>query len=109
MSCLFCKIVQGEISTDKVYENDDVLAFNDIEPQAPVHVLIIPKDHYPNIQKTPSEDVAKIFDAIKEIAKQLNLDEGFRIVNNCGNFGGQTVDHLHFHLLGKRKLKWPPG
>ena len=109
MSCLFCKIVQGEISTDKVYENDDILAFNDIEPQAPVHVLIIPKVHYPNIQKTPAEDVAKIFDAIKEIAEQLNLDEGFRIVNNCGNLGGQTVDHLHFHLLGKRKLKWPPG
>ncbi|WP_350342496.1 histidine triad nucleotide-binding protein [Proteinivorax tanatarense] len=109
MSCLFCKIIKDEIPSDKVFESDEILAFNDIEPQAPVHVLIIPKKHFSNVKETPPEEISKIFSAIKEIAEKLDLEEGFRVVNNCGSLGGQTVDHLHFHLLGKRQLKWPPG
>lgn len=109
MDCLFCKMVKGEIKPEVVYDDERVLAFKDISPQAPVHILFIPKKHYPNILETDSEEIAPIFDAIKKTAKDLGLEEGFRIVNNCGDFGGQTVNHLHFHLLGKRKLKWPPG
>lgn len=109
MDCLFCKMVKGEIKPEVVYENEKVLAFKDISPQAPVHILFIPKNHYPNIMQTDIEVIAPIFEAIKKVAQQQGLEEGFRIVNNCGDLGGQTVHHLHFHLLGKRKLKWPPG
>ncbi len=109
MSCIFCDIVEGKIPCDKVFENDNILVFKDIEPQAPVHLLIIPKKHYSNILHAPIEEVSEIVSTIKNLAKELKLDEGFRIINNCGSLGGQTVDHLHFHLLGKRQLKWPPG
>lgn len=112
MDCLFCKIVSGDIPSKKIYEDDRVLAFYDIDPKAPVHFLVIPKDHIKNVLEIPSKKldiVSHIFKVIQNIAVELNLNEGFRIVNNCGERGGQTVDHLHFHVLGGRNLGWPPG
>lgn len=112
MDCIFCKIAKGEIPSTKVYENEDVLAFNDIEPQAPVHIVIIPKAHIPSpadITKDNFEIAGKMFLAASEIAKELKLEKGFRIVSNCGEDGGQSVGHLHFHMLAKRSLEWPPG
>lgn len=112
MDCLFCKIINGDIPSTKVYEDEHVLAFRDIDPQAPVHVILIPKKHFSNILEIPAEDSAinHLLKAIQIIAKQEDMeDEGFRVVTNCKEFGGQTVDHLHFHILGKRKLTWPPG
>lgn len=111
--CIFCKIIRGEIPCSKVYEDEKILAFNDINPEAPVHVLIIPKTHIESanyIDEKNSEILAHIFFAAKKIATQLGVAEsGYRIVNNCGEQGGQTVKHIHFHLLGGRDLKWPPG
>lgn len=112
MDCLFCKIVSGEIPSKKMFENDDVLAFYDIDPQAPFHVIVISKAHISGANKINSENsivVAKVFEAIAIIAKENNLENGFRVVNNCGEDGGQTVNHLHFHLLARRNLSWPPG
>lgn len=112
MSCIFCKIVNGEISTNKVYEDEKVLAFRDLEPQAPVHVLIIPKAHIESADYIDEENasiIGHIFCVAKEIAAQNNLKNGYRIVNNCGDEGGQSVKHLHFHLLGGRSMEWPPG
>lgn len=105
--CLFCKIIAGEIPSTKVYEDDYVYAFRDINPQAPVHVIIVPKQHICCAKCVTAENsslVAKIFEAIPAIAKQEGLDNGYRIINNCGEDGGQTVMHLHFHLLGGTKL-----
>ena len=111
--CIFCKIIKGEIPSKKVYEDDKVLAFNDISPEAPVHFLIIPKEHIESvndISEKNSEIVAHIFRIINKIVKELGIDEtGSRIVNNCRKDGGQTVNHMHFHVLGGRDLKWPPG
>lgn len=112
MDCIFCKIANGEIPSNKVYEDDKVLAFYDLAPQAPVHFLVIPKEHIKcadEINEENSEIIAHIFTVIAKIAKDLNLGEGYRIVNNCGENGGQTVPHLHFHVLGGRLLAWPPG
>ncbi len=112
MDCLFCSIAAGEIPSTKVYENDDVYAFLDIDPQAPFHAVVIPKKHIKSAADITPENsavVAKIFEAISEIAKQENLCDGFRVVTNCGEHGGQTVGHLHFHLLARRNLAWPPG
>lgn len=112
MDCLFCKIINKEIPSNVVYENEDVLAFYDIAPQAPVHVVIIPKQHIASpadITAENSDIAGKMFLAASEIAKKLELENGFRIVSNCGEDGGQTVQHLHFHLLAKRSLAWPPG
>lgn len=112
MSCVFCDIVQGKIECAKIYEDEDVLAFKDLSPQAPVHFLVIPKKHIEDVFSLDFENadlVSKIFIAIKKIAQQMNLNEGFRVVNNCGQDGGQTVKHIHFHVLAKRKLSWPPG
>lgn len=112
MDCIFCKIANGEIPSNKVYEDDKVLAFYDLAPQAPVHFLVIPKEHIKcadDINEQNSEIIAHIFTVISKIAKDLNLNEGYRIVNNCGENGGQTVPHLHFHVLGGRLLAWPPG
>ncbi len=101
--CLFCKIIKGEIPSKKVYENDRVYAFYDIAPQAPVHVVIVPKTHIPSANAITSENssaVADIYEAIPEIAKSLGVAEsGYRIVNNCGKDAGQTVFHIHFHLM----------
>lgn len=111
--CIFCKIVEGEIPAKKVYENEHVVAFEDISPQAPVHVLVIPKKHISSLLELQPEDeqlAAELLFSLKRVAKQLELDEkGFRVVNNIGEDGGQTVYHIHFHLLGGRSLTWPPG
>lgn len=111
--CLFCRIVNKEIPSDVVYEDEQVLAFKDINPQAPVHVLVIPKAHYDNLAAAVRADaalVARSLSVLAEIAKELGLEEtGHRVVANTGRDGFQTVNHLHFHLLGQRKLGWPPG
>lgn len=112
MDCLFCKIINGEIPSSKVYEDDTVFAFRDIEPQAPTHILIIPKQHIKSaaeIDESNSAVISHIFEVAAKIAKQEGLDDGFRIVNNCGNIAGQTVKHLHFHLMGGREFTWPAG
>ncbi len=110
--CLFCKIIEGSIPSAKIYEDDYVYAFLDIEPQAPFHAILVPKIHICCADKIDCENsiyVAKIFEAVAKISKQENLENGYRVVNNCGSDGGQTVGHLHFHLLAKRNLAWPPG
>lgn len=112
MDCLFCKILSGEIPSEKVYEDDKVLAFKDIDPQAPFHVIVIPKKHISSAAEINSENshyISAIYEAIAKIAKENNLEKGFRVVNNCGEDGGQTVNHIHFHLLARRNLAWPPG
>ncbi len=110
--CLFCKIVAGEIPSTKIYEDSFVYAFADIDPQAPFHAIVIPKEHIAcanEISEDNSILIAKIFEAIAKIARQENLENGYRVVNNCGKDGGQTVGHIHFHLLARRNLAWPPG
>jgi len=111
--CLFCKIVNKEIDSDIVYEDEDVLAFNDINPQAPVHVLVVPKKHISSIidiNKLDKEERLNLLSAIEKIARQSGLEkDGFRVVTNTGTRAGQSVFHLHFHILGKRKFDWPPG
>ena len=112
MDCIFCKIVNGIIPSNKVYEDENVLAFYDLEPQAPVHVLIIPKEHIASAAEITADNsgvVSKVFEAAAKIAKQLDLKDGFRIVNNCGPHAGQTVMHLHFHMMGGRDFGWPAG
>lgn len=110
--CLFCKIIKGEIPSTKIYEDEYVYAFLDIAPQAPFHAVIVPKVHLVSaaeINENNSIYVAKIYEAVAIIAKKENLEKGFRVVTNCGEDGGQTVGHLHFHLLARRYLQWPPG
>jgi len=111
MSCIFCKIVSRELPAHIVYENEHVCAFKDINPVAPVHVVIITKKHIERVDSTGAEDVAgHIVRAVAVLASDLGLSEdGYRVVVNAGSFGGQTVNHLHFHLLGGRRLQWPPG
>ena len=109
--CIFCKIAAGGIPSNKVYEDETVLAFYDLDPQAPVHVLVIPKAHIASAAEITPENsgvVAHIFEVIAELARELGLENGFRVINNCGEDGMQSVQHLHFHLLGKRKMGWPP-
>ena len=109
--CLFCNIAKKEIPSDIVYEDENVLAFKDINPQAPVHIVIIPKEHYANILEVDenSDTFKHLIKAAQKISKELNLDDGFRLVINTGEEGGQTVNHLHLHLLGGRFMEWPPG
>ncbi|MBQ3252274.1 MAG: histidine triad nucleotide-binding protein [Oscillospiraceae bacterium] len=105
--CLFCKIVAGDIPSTKVYEDETVLAFRDIAPQAPTHILVIPKAHIASVACIAPENsavVAHIFEVIAKIAAQEGLDGGYRVVSNCGADAGQTVHHLHFHILGGRQL-----
>lgn len=112
LDCLFCKIVNGEIPSKKIYEDEKVLAFEDINPAAPVHILIIPKEHIDSINsitKENSQVISHIFELVPKLAKKNNLDEGYRLVTNVGELGGQTVKHMHFHLLGGRKMRWPAG
>ncbi|MBJ6363101.1 histidine triad nucleotide-binding protein [Paenibacillus sp. GCM10012307] len=108
MDCLFCKIIEGQIPSKKVFESDTVLAFYDIQPAAPEHVLIIPKKHIPTMNDVTDEDdavVAEIFAAARQIAAKLGIAEsGYRLINNCNKDSGQIVFHLHFHLLGGKKL-----
>ncbi len=110
-SCLFCKIVRGDIPAQRVAENDDCLAFRDIAPQAPTHVLVIPKTHYTSLNDTPDASVlGAMGEMAKEVARALGVAEsGYRVVVNTGRDGGQTVHHLHLHLLAGRGLHWPPG
>lgn len=112
--CIFCKIAQKEIPSALVYEDDQVAAFKDLEPQAPVHVLVIPKKHVESVLALRADDkelAAHILvDVIPQLARELGIAEkGFRVVANTGEEGGQSVKHLHFHLLGGRSLQWPPG
>lgn len=110
--CIFCKIAAGELGTPFLYEDDQVVAFRDINPVAPVHILVIPKRHIPSVDDVTEADnllIGHIFQVIRQLAENENLKNGYRIVNNCGEEGGQTVHHLHFHLLGGRNLQWPPG
>ena len=114
MDCIFCKIVNGDIPADVVYEDEAILAFRDLAPQAPVHVLIIPKAHIASLDDLDDssghgELLGYLMCRVKEIAAQLGLDTGYRLVNNCGDDGLQTVGHVHFHLLGGRNMGWPPG
>jgi histidine triad (HIT) family protein len=112
MDCLFCKIAAGEIPSTKVYEDEKVLAFHDIAPIAPVHFLVIPKTHITGADKIEAENeaiVGHIFSVIAKVTKELGLENGFRVVNNCGKDAMQSVEHLHFHVLGGRLLGWPPG
>ena len=106
-NCLFCKIINGVIPSNKVYEDDEILAFKDINPIAPVHILVIPKKHISSAKDIKVEDealIGRMFTVINKIADELGLDNGYRIINNCGEDGGQEVMHLHFHLIGGRKL-----
>lgn len=110
--CLFCKIVAGTIPSTPVYEDEFVYGFLDIDPKAPFHAVIIPKKHISSADEINSENsflIGKVFEAIAKISKQENLEKGYRVVNNCGEDGGQTVHHIHFHLLARRNLQWPPG
>lgn len=112
MDCLFCKIINGDIPSAKVYEDELVFAFRDIEPQAPTHILIIPKTHIKSVAEITTENsavVAHIFEVAAKIAEDEGLDDGYRIVTNCGDNAGQTVKHLHFHLMGGRQFTWPAG
>lgn len=109
--CLFCKMVSGVIKPDVVYEDDSVLAFRDINPQAPVHILIIPKRHIVTLNELDDSVLAgQLFQTAIKLAKQENISEsGYRTVFNCNKHGGQEVYHLHLHLLGGRQMHWPPG
>ena len=111
--CLFCKIRDGEIPADIVYENDEVLAFRDVNPQAPVHVLIVPRKHIATVNDVQPDDatvMGKLFLAAQHIAAQEGIaDDGYRLVVNCNSKAGQTVFHIHMHVLGGRNMTWPPG
>lgn len=111
--CIFCKIASGDIPGDVVYQDDRVIAVNDIDPKAPVHILIMPKTHIPSlneIDESNKDILAHILTVAANLAKTKGVAEkGYRVVNNCGVQGGQSVEHIHFHLLGGRSLTWPPG
>lgn len=110
-NCIFCKIVAGQIPSSIVYQDEDIVAFKDIEPQAPHHILFISRRHIPSMADLTPEDgvlLAKIFTTAKNVAHDLGLEQGYRFLTNVGTHGGQSVSHLHFHLLGGRRLGWPP-
>jgi histidine triad (HIT) family protein len=113
MSCLFCEVVAGRIPARKAYEDDEVLAFHDIKPQAPTHVLVVPKRHIESLlELTPADDavIGRVVRTARDLARQLGLAErGFRVVFNCGDDAGYSVYHIHLHLVGGRRLGWPPG
>lgn len=109
---IFKRIIDGEVPANIVHDDEHCLAFHDIAPQAPTHVLVIPKKEIGNLDAIGEEDsqlLGHIMLVVRDLARKLNLDEGYRVVVNCGPHGGQAVDHLHFHLLGGRPMKWPPG
>lgn len=112
MDCLFCKIASGDIPAQKIYEDEHVVAFNDINPQAPVHFLVIPKKHISTLNHLTEADKAlagHIVWTAQSLATEQGCEAGFRVVMNCNELGGQTVYHIHMHVLGKRQLTWPPG
>lgn len=107
MNCIFCRIIKGEIPSKKAFENEHIYAFYDIAPQAPVHILVIPKDHIESVDAISAENsaiVAEIFENIPRIAKEAGITNGYRVISNCGDDACQTVRHLHFHILGGEKL-----
>ena len=111
--CLFCKMVKGDIPPDKVHEDDEVLAFNDINPQAPVHILIIPKKHISTLNDVEESDI-RLLGRLNRVAAELAgkaglAEDGYRVVMNCNDAGGQSVHHIHLHLLAGRQMNWPPG
>jgi histidine triad (HIT) family protein len=110
--CLFCRIVAKEIAAEVVLDRDDVLAFRDVNPQAPTHVLVVPKEHLPSLEAVGAGHerlLAALVDAANEVARADAVDGGFRVVTNVGPAAGQSVDHLHLHVLGGRAMTWPPG
>ncbi|CAN5540455.1 histidine triad nucleotide-binding protein [soil metagenome] len=110
--CLFCKIVKGEIPSDRVHEDADVIAFRDVAPKAPTHILVIPRRHIPDAHALTDADgdiLGKLFAAARRVADDAGLENGYRVVTNIGPESGQTVFHLHFHVLGGRPMSWPPG
>lgn len=112
MDCLFCKIAAGDIPSNKLFEDEQILVFHDIDPQAPVHFLVIPKKHMDSAACLTEADAAlvgHIYAVIAKLAAELGCEEGYRVVTNVGRDGGQSVKHLHFHVLAKRSLAWPPG
>ncbi|APE31493.1 histidine triad nucleotide-binding protein [Halomonas aestuarii] len=113
MDCLFCKIIDREIPADIVYEDEHVLAFNDINPQAPTHMLIVPKQHIATLNDIEEDDLARVgrlqYTAAKLAAEQGFAEDGYRVVMNCNDQGGQTVYHIHMHLMGGRRFTWPAG
>ena len=113
MDCLFCKIVAGDIPAQKIYEDDQVIAFTAIAPQAPVHFLVIPKKHIATLHDLSEADdkllAGHILFTAQRLAEQQGCQEGFRVVMNCNDLGGQTVYHIHMHVLGQRQMHWPPG
>jgi histidine triad (HIT) family protein len=112
MSCLFCKIIDGSIPSTRIYEDEHCIAFSDIHPQAPVHLLVVPRKHISSLAEATSEDtplLGHLSAKAAEIAAQKGVAKGYRVVINTGPDGGQTVDHLHLHVLGGRHMTWPPG
>ena len=112
MNCLFCSIVAGDIPANKLYEDEDIIAFYDIEPQAPLHFLVIPKKHINSAAEITNENsalIGHIYQVISKTCKEKDAVNGYRVVTNIGEDGGQTVKHLHFHVLAMRSLAWPPG
>lgn len=112
MDCIFCKIIAGEIPAQKLYEDEHAIAFADLHPQAPVHLLIVPRRHLRSLAEASPEDsplLGHLLSTVAQLASSQGLAKGFRTVVNTGDDGGQTVEHLHFHLLGGRALHWPPG
>ncbi len=110
--CLFCKIGAGEIPSNKLYEDDTLLAFYDIDPKAPLHFLVIPKAHYPSAAQLTEQDaplLGHVFAVIAKLCAEQGCENGYRVVTNVGQDGGKSVPHLHFHVLAKRSLAWPPG
>ncbi len=110
--CIFCKIVDKKISSSIVYEDPEIVAFNDINPQAPVHIIIIPRKHIPTVidlEENDAELIGKLFIVAKKLAKTKGIEDGYRLVINCNPGAGQSVFHIHLHLLGGRKFSWPPG
>ncbi|NLL81542.1 MAG: histidine triad nucleotide-binding protein [Tissierellia bacterium] len=112
MDCIFCKIINKEIPSEIVYEDERVVAFKDTSPQAPIHFLIVPREHIESndeVDENNYETIGQVFLVGKKLAKEYGLSKGYRIVNNCKADGGQTVNHIHFHLMGGRNMLWPPG
>ena len=112
MDCIFCKIANGEIPSKKVSEDESVVAFYDLDPQAPTHILVIPKERIASAAEITPENsavVAHIFEVIAKLSKELDMKDGFRVVSNCGESAGQSVKHLHFHVMSGRAFTWPAG
>lgn len=111
--CIFCKIAKGEIETELLYKDEEIVAFCDIQAKAPIHILVIPTKHIPSLAEMEEGDyhlIGRIYQVIQQLAEEKGIQErGYRVVVNCNHEGGQTVSHLHFHLLGGRQMKWPPG